>query len=206
MKVFGIGLNKTGTTSLGHALEILGQQKHISCNSRLTKYWANNNLSPIISIAEKYDNFEDWPWPLVYKELYNEFEDAKFILTKRSSAEKWYESLCKHSLKTGPTEFRRLIYGHSMPQGFKTEHIQFYNRHNKEVIKFFQQNAPDKLLVISFEDGNNWQKICGFLNKEIPKIEFPLLNRSNDNYKVMHNTTRKINRAKKKLHQLFFMT
>ncbi|MFY0608665.1 MAG: hypothetical protein JXR10_18245 [Cyclobacteriaceae bacterium] len=29
MKIFGIGLNKTGTTSLGQALEILGYKKHL---------------------------------------------------------------------------------------------------------------------------------------------------------------------------------
>lgn len=33
MKVFGIGLNKTGTTTLGKAIEILGFKNHIGYNS-----------------------------------------------------------------------------------------------------------------------------------------------------------------------------
>jgi len=194
MKVFGIGLNKTGTTSLGKALEILGFEKHQSCNLDLTKEWAANNLKAILSIAEKNNNFEDWPWPLVYKEIYKEFKDAKFILTKRSSADKWYESLCKHSLETGPTEFRKLIYGHYMPHDFKEEHVNFYNQHNKEVISFFNQNAPEKLLVISFEEGKNWEKLCSFLKKDVPEVEFPLLNKSkaatkhNSAIQVKHKT------------------
>ena len=79
--------------------------------------------------------------------FYEAFEDSKFILTQRGSADKWYQSLCKHSLATGPTEYRKLIYGHYMPHDFKKEHIDFYNKHNSEVINFFDRHAPDKLLV-----------------------------------------------------------
>ena len=178
MKVFGIGLNKTGTTSLGKALEILGYKKHISCNWELTKLWSENNLNPILKEAEKYNNFEDWPWPLVYKELFKKFENAKFILTIRDTPEDWYSSLCNHALRTGPTEFRKRIYGYYMPHDFKSEHINFYNNHNKGVIRFFKKNAPEKLLVISFKDGNRWEKICDFLNNEIPETDFPFLNRN----------------------------
>lgn len=178
MKVFGIGLNKTGTTSLGQALTILGFDKHQGCNHELTRFWSANNLEPIIEVAKENNNFEDWPWPLIYKELYAEFEDAKFVLTKRTSVEVWYNSLCKHSIKIGPTEIRKLVYGCYMPHDFKEELFNYYNRHIEDVINFFNQNAPEKLLVISFEDGNNWEKLCHFLNKEVPKSEFPFLNRS----------------------------
>lgn len=180
MKVFGIGLNKTGTKSLGAALKILGYKDHISCNYSLTKAWHENKTHSIIAEAQKYNNFEDWPWPLIYQELYSSFEDAKFVLTKRATDEIWYNSLCKHSLRTGPTEFRKLIYGHYMPQDFKEDHISFYNKHNQEVIEFFEEKNPKKLLVISFEKCNSWEILCNFLNKEIPEVEFPFLNRSID--------------------------
>ncbi|TRZ45004.1 sulfotransferase family protein [Robertkochia solimangrovi] len=176
MKVFGIGLNKTGTTSLGKALEILGYSKHISCNLELTENWSEGNLLPILEVAHKHNNFEDWPWPLIYKELYKEFDDAKFILTIRSSPEEWYNSLCKHAIRTGPTKFRKLIYGHEMPQEYMKQHLDFYNQHNKNVIEFFNSVDPNKLLVISLNEGNNWQKLCEFLDKDIPEVEFPFLN------------------------------
>lgn len=180
MKVFGIGLNKTGTTSLGRALDTLGFKEHIGCTRSLTKDWSEGNISSILMRAEKYNNFEDWPWPLVYQDLYKNFNDAKFILTKRTTAEEWFDSLCKHSLKTGPTEYRKLIYGHYMPHDFKKEHIDFYNNHNRSVIEFFEHHDPSKLLVISFSEGDNWVKMCEFLNKKIPNSDFPILNRSKE--------------------------
>lgn len=178
MKVFGIGLNKTGTTSLGQALRVLGFDKHQGCNLELTRYWSTKNLEPIFEVVKENNNFEDWPWPLIYKELYAEFEDAKFVLTKRSSVDVWYESLCKHSILKGPTEIRKLVYGCYMPHDFKDKLFAIYNQHNEDVIAFFNQKAPEKLLVISFEDGNNWEKLCHFLNMEVPKSEFPFLNQS----------------------------
>lgn len=176
-KVFGVGLNKTGTTSLGRALETLGFTDHLSCDLELTKRWAKNDFQPIFNVARKYNNFEDWPWSLMYRELYEEFEEAKFILTLRKSPEVWYKSLCDHSLKTGPTEYRRLIYGHFMPHDFKEEHIAFYKQHNQAVSDFFRRYAPEKLLIVSWEKGDGWPELCRYLDKEIPHEKFPFLNR-----------------------------
>lgn len=176
-KVFGIGLNKTGTTSLGRALEILGFENHISCDLELTKKWSENDLEPIFEIARTNNNFEDWPWPLMFRELYEEFEDAKFILTMRKTPEAWYKSLCDHSLRTGPTEYRKLVYGFYMPQDFMEKYLEFYKQHNRDVIDFFRRNASEKLLVVSWEKGDGWNELCEFLGKDLPKEAFPFLNR-----------------------------
>ena len=193
MKVFGIGLNKTGTTSLGKALEILGYKDHISWSADLSpdliKKWSEKNIDAILSVAEKYNNLEDWPWPLVYKELYEKFDDAKFILTKRTTPERWYHSLCEHRLRHGSFEHHKLIYGYYFPHDFKREHIEFYNNHNRQVIDFFKKKAPEKLLVISFSDGNNWGKLCNFLNVGIPSLDFPHLNQSNPINPVNNETS-----------------
>ena len=188
MKVFGIGLNKTGTTSLGRALKILGFTKHLSGNLELTKLWGDNNLAPILALAKTHNNFEDWPWPLLYKELDDEFEDAKFILTLRKSPEIWYESLCKHSLRTGPTFHRKLIYGTYMPQDFKDEYLLFYENHINNIKEYFK-NKPNKLLVLSIEDENSWEKICNFLGKDIPDIDFPNINKSDKKPKIEDTET-----------------
>ena len=177
MKVFGIGLNKTGTTSLGSAIEILGFDKHHSYNLEMTRHWFNKELVPLFSFIDNYNNLEDWPWPLMYKVLYERYPDAKFILTTRISSEVWFKSLVKQSLGTGPTEFRKLIYGHYMPEGHKDEHIAIYENHNKEVIEFFKKNAPEKLIQVCWEHGDGWKELCTFLNKDIPKQDFPFLNR-----------------------------
>lgn len=176
-KVFGIGLNRTGTTTLGRTLEILGFRNHVSFDFELTKSWAENDLEPILEIARANNNFEGWPWPLMFRELYEEFEDAKFILTMRKTPETWYKSLCDHSLRTGPEEYRKLVYGHYMPHDFKEEYLEFYEQHNRDIINFFKRNASEKLLVVCWEKGDGWKVLCEFLDKESPKREFPFLNR-----------------------------
>lgn len=173
MKVFGIGLNKTGTSSLGHALRILGYADHVDGRPDLLKNWADGEIEPILSEAKGYNNFEDWPWPLVYKELFNAFPDSRFILTKRTSPETWFESLCNHADRTGPTQQRKLVYGFEMPHEYRAEHIEYYNTHNDRIEAFFKEHAPNKLLVVCWEDGNNWNRLASFLNKEVPTVPFP---------------------------------
>jgi hypothetical protein len=150
----------------------------VGCHLESLRQLKNGDLNPIFDLIDKNDCFEDWPWPLMYRELYERYKDAKFILTIRRTPDIWYESLCKHATRKGPTEHRKLAYGHSMPHDYKEHHIQFYSAHNKEVIDFFKKNAPDKLLVVCWEDGDGWEEICNFLGKKIPKKPFPHLHNS----------------------------
>jgi hypothetical protein len=111
-KVFGIGLNKTGTTTLGECGKILGLCC-TSCDKGLLEDVASrNDFSRIIHKVNQHDLFEDWPWPLIYKQLDQMFPGSKFILTVRSSEGKWLESLKNHSMRTHPIgHCRRLAYG-----------------------------------------------------------------------------------------------
>lgn len=179
IKVFGIGLNKTGTSSLGKALKILGFMRHQTYNLEFTELWFNGDTSAIYSCIDKNNSFEDWPWPMMYKEIYNKYENAYFILTKRKSSEVWFKSLCKHADSSGPTPFRKMIYGYEMPHNFETEHIEFYERHNSEVIEFFKNHAPDRLLIMCFEEGDGWEKLCSFLDRPNPYIPFPAVGPAN---------------------------
>ena len=55
------------------------------------------------------------------------------------------------------------------PKDDKKNTIDVYSKHNKEVIEYFE-NRPNDLLVLDFTKGDSWEKICPFLNKEIPKL------------------------------------
>ncbi len=192
MKVFGIGLNKTGTKTLSKALSTLGFVNTPSLDLKnspkkrweLTTDWSKNRLNSIVTFSADYNNFEDWPWPLVYKEMAEEYHDAKFILTVRKSSEVWFNSLCKHAKNVSDNKFEKLIYGYHMPHDFKKEHICFYEDHNKKVISFFKQYAPERLLIVCFEEGDSWDKICAFLNKKSPTKPFPHANNSTDIVKI----------------------
>lgn len=169
-KIFGIGLNKTGTKTLGECFRLLGY-KNKTFDYRLLVEYSKRNLEEIFKESDIYETFEDWPWPLLFKELDQRYPDAKFILTERRDPQTWFESLCHHADRTGPTEARKIAYGYAMPHKHKDEHIQVYCRHCNDVTNYF--NARDKkLLRVCWEDGDGWEQLSSFLN--IPLIQSPI--------------------------------
>lgn len=177
-KVIGIGLNKTGTKSLGMALEILGYTEHQSWSDELIFKYRDRDISYLIDVARSYNNLEDSPWPLLYKELYAAFPDAKYVLTTRESSEVWFESQCKHfDRDTDKVCYtNEIIYGYENPLHHKEEHIGFYTSHNAQVRKFFE--GKNNFIEVCFENGDGWNTLCPFLGKDIPSEKFPFLNRA----------------------------
>lgn len=176
MKIIGIGLNKTGTKTLGECFTILGYNHHISCNGVAFNLWRKGSTDELMKIASVYDTFEDWPWPLLYREFDKYFPGSKFILTTRKNSETWYKSLCNHSIHTGPTEYRKAIYGEYMPHDSKDKHIKFYESYNQTIRDYFHER-PQDCLEVCWETGDDWSILCSFLNLPIPNIPFPHTNK-----------------------------
>lgn len=175
MKVFGIGLNKTGTTTLGRCMKEFGFRHH-SFDLDLTKSVCEGDFDPALRVIDKYDSFEDWPWPLIYEEVDEKYPQSRFILTVRKDSSTWFESLKRHADRTGPTEFRELIYGHAMPHDFKSHHIDFYENHNSSVREYFA--GRDDFIEVCWEEGTEWKELADFLEKPIPDKPFPHANKS----------------------------
>lgn len=178
MKIIGVGLNKTGTTTLGECLRYWGY-RHQSFSPLAFDLYVRGRCSEVLAYAGEFDSFDDWPWPLLYPQLDEAFPNSLFILTTRASAEAWYRSLCRHADRTGPTRFRTYVYGHAMPHGHRSEHIALYERHNWSVRQYFQ-GRPQHLLEVCWENGDGWQQLAAFLRKPIPSVPFPHLNKSDD--------------------------
>lgn len=177
MKVFGIGLNKTGTKTLGACFRTLGYRNK-SFDLELMECYNNRDLNSVFQVSDQYDSFEDWPWPLIYRELDEKYPEAKFILTIRKDPETWFESLCRHALRTGPTRAREIAYGYSMPMENPVRHMDIYRNHNQAVIDHFS-GRPGKLLVISWEANPTWSVLCDFLGcTTIPQSAIPHENKS----------------------------
>lgn len=176
-RIFGIGLNKTGTSSLKVAFETLGF-RHLSRKPRLFKHWKKREFDTIFEWIEDYETFEDWPWPLMVPELIERYPDAKFILTRRATPQKWVESLKRQSEKTNPDNNpRKVIYGYDYPHGYEAEHIAFYQNH-LETMRLIFADRPGQLAEFCWEEGQGWPELCGFLGVNAPKGAFPHANRS----------------------------
>lgn len=71
-----------------------------------------------------------------------------------------------------------MSYGFNYPHGFERKHIYFYERHISNVIEFFTQNNADHMLkVLCWENGDDWESLCSFLDKPYPKVGFPHSNK-----------------------------
>lgn len=180
-KIFGIGLNKTGTTSFGKYFEMLGY-KHYCKPTYDNIIKSKNKMGDIFKIADEFEVFEDWPWPLIFKELYYKYPKSKFVLTIRKNKNEWFDSLVRHSKKFPSTKQRLEIYGYYNPNECnKMAHLEIYEKHNTDIINFFQENDSNRLLVLSTHDSYKEKKIYNFINKFYNKdnyIKYPHINKS----------------------------
>lgn len=176
VKIFGIGLNKTGTTTLAKCLAELGFQDHVSVRRDLLGKYREGRLNEIFSVVDAHQTFEDWPWPLMYKELFFRYgENGRYVLTKRRTPQVWLDSLKRHSLRTPIGKHCRLLaYGYNYPHGVEGYHLGFYEEHNRDVRNFFKYHGAEHLLLeISFDSGDGWSELCGFLGMPSPSELLP---------------------------------
>ncbi len=170
-RVFGIGWQKTGTKSLRCALTRLGYKVH-PWKLGLVARWHEGNIAPILRSAADGEAFDDFPWPLVFRELDRAFPDARFILTTRRDDATWLASAQKHMAR------RRwvghyLIYGSYDAYADPEVFLRRYREHNAAVRAYFA-DRPGKLLDICFERGEQWTPLCAFLGVAgVPSEPFP---------------------------------
>jgi hypothetical protein len=164
MKVFGIGLHKTGTSSLNLACLILGL--------RSRHYFANK--IPL----EGLDCFFDMPIPLIFPELDRKCPGSKFIYTTRDRSQ-WLES-CRRWF--APQEFPDADHVLNRVRECYGTHVfdekafgDTYDRHHERVMEYFARR-PGDLLVWSVIDEPRWEPLCQFLHLPVPNEPFPHAN------------------------------
>ncbi|WP_417214742.1 sulfotransferase family protein [Bizionia sp.] len=169
-KVFIIGFQKTGTTSLEHALEHLNYRVH-GGDKNLMKFEDKEALKSYIQETLKtWDAVQDMPWPLFYKELYELYPDAKYILTIRDS-KKWIRSVVTYFASIR-IPLHQKIYQVPCAEGYESRYLEVYEKMNTEILAFFK-NKPN-FLVMEMGVNFDYTTLCTFLNIEtIPEDAFP---------------------------------
>ena len=174
--IVGVGFQKTGTSTLREALKILGYRVK-DTSHRIIIPILRGDFIKILKRIKDFDAVEDTPWYMIYKELDQLVPNSKFILTLREE-ESWYKSVKNHigDLRNADHEW---IYGRGkgLPKDDKENTIRVYREHIREVREYFK-DRPDDLLELNFTEGDQWEKLCKFLGKEIPKEDFPHYNKT----------------------------
>ena len=173
-KVFCIGLGKTGTTSMSVILDRLGYQHKTGPIEDGLIWQELGQLDKLWSVVEKFDSFDDFPYPYLYKELYHKYPHAKFILTIRKTPEEWLNSLKKHSLRNGPTTAHLLAYGCYSPIGHEEHLLELYKNHISEVTKFF--SGCENFIKVDLANENTSKTLSNFLAIEPEEITIPIAN------------------------------
>lgn len=201
-KIFCIGLNKTGTTSVKKAWQELGiavgdQQKAQS----LLSAWIDRDFKPIVKYCKTAQAFQDSPFsfPFTYIALDAFYPKSKFILTVRDSPEQWYQSLTKfHSklwakdgmptkddllnavngTKGRPWVVNRALFNSPESEPYKKDVlIKFYLDHEFQVKEYFKFREND-LLIINVGHSDSYMQFCEFLNQRPVRNEFPWENKT----------------------------
>jgi hypothetical protein len=101
-KIFGIGYNKTGTTTLQTILKLYGYKlpKQQEQEIRLSKSTFSTDYTELKRFCAEYDAFQDMPFSqdLTYVAADALFPNSKFILTERP-ADAWFKSMCNFHKK-----------------------------------------------------------------------------------------------------------
>jgi len=181
-KIFAIGLNKTGTNSLGHALNLLGVKTlSFPSDSRVLEQLRQGEL-PDFGHCQAVT---DLPLAIYYPQLDKLYPGSKFILTVRDK-KSWLKSIgkCWESMLDYceyDQHFREFthfisaaVYGtiHFNQQRFS----YVCDQHIHAVKRYFESRADD-LLVLDICGGEGWEKLCPFLGIAEPDKPFPRLSR-----------------------------
>jgi len=175
-KVFGLGLSRTGTTSLNRALRGLGYNVH-GYDAALLEAWRAGDRDALFAITDAFDAFEDWPYPLAHAELMDRYGDtARYILTVRSAPATWLASYIAHADRKGTASerYRELAYGYPHPRGFEAEHLAFYEAHNRAVHAAVAERGLQACFAeLCWEKGDGWREICALTGQSVPRAPFP---------------------------------
>lgn len=202
-KIFCIGMNKTGTTTLRDTMAEfgyrIGRQREAE---NLFPSWEAGDYEPIIRYCRSAQFFQDVPfsYPGMYRILDAAYPGSRFILTERDDAEQWYRSITRFHAKMFGKDGRiptredlkaaryvapgqvdrsnRAVFG--TPEDDPYHHdtlVSVYERHNADVRSYFEER-PNDLLIINVAIQTDYTRLCEFLGQPKLRDSFPWANKT----------------------------
>ncbi len=180
-RIFGVGLQKTATSSLHGAFQILGYDSLHWGTGHAPRIWHEMNSEGRSKTLEQFYAISDLPIPLLYEKVDKAYPGSKFILTVRNEAD-WIKSVERlWDPRYNPTRdlwekwpfthrIHTALYGQ---KHFDAEvFLKRYRRHNAEVQDYFK-DRPKDLLVKDMAASAGWHDLCWFLGVPEPNAPYP---------------------------------
>ena len=186
-KVFCIGFYKTGTTTLFEALKLLGLRT-VNGDKPGSYPGADDGETLIRQIDagdyrlptfDLFDAFTDNPYFMIWREIYAQFPDAKYILTVRDD-QRWIDSCVRFYANRRIRPMRVWMFGpHADPsrsEASRVTWLEAYRAHNAAVRAHFAGRGRDRYLEIDLVSKPRWDELCAFLGRPVPDLPFPHAN------------------------------
>lgn len=192
-KIFGIGLSRTGTTSLTIALTKLGYASVHFPADALTRneiaYFLERGDSALrLSVLDDHDGITDTPVCVAFESLDAAYPGSKFILTTRDKASwlascesfwaRWVDPfLAERSNDSQGGDYIRAIcrelYGEVAFDGVM--YARAFDAYHDRVREYFADRPAD-LLSLDISRGMDWAPLRDFLGRPQPAEPFPWAN------------------------------
>lgn len=180
-RIFGIGMQRTGTMSLHDAFVSLGLDSgHWKSGDWAKAIWQEVNRWGHSRTLERDYCLVDNPIPVLYQKLDRAYPGSKFILTVRGEDE-WLKSVRKlWTLEGNPRRWVWDIDGftHRM-HGIVYGQAEFdeatfrarYRQHNAEVMRYFA--GRNDFLRIEVNERTTMDDLCEFIGRPMRFKQFP---------------------------------
>jgi len=186
-RVFGVGLHRTGTTSLAQAFRVMGLDAAHWESPHWAKYiWDEMQAQGRSRTLEMHYALCDLPIPLLFRQLDAAYPGSRFVLTVRDEAT-WLESVRTHWRLRHQWDgdvfsnmAHKLLYGQA---DFDAEvFLARYRRHNSEVREYFAGRTAD-FMEVTINEHTSMAPLCRFLGMSAMNRPFPHKHKSADQEK-----------------------
>ncbi len=186
IKIIGAGFGRTGTESLGDALNLLGfgpvhEMRWLLGKPKERTLWVEKAQGKHVDwpvLFGGYTSCNGWPSSCYWRELIEYYPNSLVILTWRSP-ESWWDSFERTILKVildpkMPSPLADAVIAEGTFGGKPDDRnhaIAAFKTHFDEVVSTV---SKERLLIHRLGDG--WEPLCAHLGVEVPERPYPFGN------------------------------